>query len=255
MLDCSSVYSGRNLMSDTIWVYWEGAKPDYIVLCCKTIFTHNDNVVLLDRSGFDHLYTQERHLDIDQLDLNHKSDFIRAYLLKYYGGLYVDADCIVMKNLNPALEKAKQFGFTGYREPQGYMSCNFLASIRGGEVISAHYERVCETLRSKRPLEWLDLASVPMNEVIDIYPDHSFLLPTDAVMPVAWNESEKLCARRLDEEHEQSFNHEALCYMLANNTIKSREQTQILSHMSEEQLLRDNYFISFLFRKSLNIGA
>ncbi len=38
-------------MSHTIWLYWEGPKPGYISLCCKTVYAYNDNVVLLDRAA------------------------------------------------------------------------------------------------------------------------------------------------------------------------------------------------------------
>lgn len=239
-------------MSNTIWLYWEGPQPAYISLCCKTVFAHNDNVVLLDRASFDSLFTHDRDIDIDALALNHKSDFVRAYLLKHYGGLYIDADCIVMQNLSPVLDKAKEFGFAGYREPQGYMSCNFMASVAGGEVITTHYHEVCATLRSRHHLEWLDLASVPMEKAIASHPGKSFLFPTDTIMPVAWNESERLCVRRSDEEHQRHLQPDAFCYMLSNNTISSRHQTQVLCYVPESHLLIDHYFISFLFRKSLS---
>src|SRR5205814_2343526 len=153
-------------LTDTIWMYWEGPQPAFISLCAQTVRAHNGNVVLLDRAGFDRLFTEDRDVEIDALALKHKSDFIRAYLLKRYGGLYVDADCIVMRDLAPVLDLSRQHGFVGYREPQGYMSCNFMASVAGGTVISEHYAQVCATLRSRRALQWLDLASVPMNEVV-----------------------------------------------------------------------------------------
>jgi hypothetical protein len=239
-------------MTKPIWLYWEGPQPEYISLCCKTVFAHNENVVLLDRASFDRLFQHDRDINIDALALNHKSDFIRAYLLKHYGGLYIDADCIVLRNLSPVLEKASQFGFAGYREPQGHMSCYFMASLADSEVLTEHYNMVCATIRSRRYLEWLDLASVPMEKAIARHPDKSFLFPTEAIMPISWNESERLCIRRSDEEHERYFQHDAFCYMLSNNTIKSRHQTQVLCYMPESHLLIDHYFISFLFRKSLS---
>ncbi len=160
----------------------------------------------------------------------------------------------MMQNLSELFEKVMQFGFVGYREPLGYMSCNFMGAITDGMVINSHYQKVCETLRSRRPLEWLDLASVPMNNVIADHVDESFLLPTDSVMPVSWQESELFCARRTDEEHAQHHNSASYCYMLSHNTIKSQLKTRILCYMPESALLNDCYFISYLFRKSLKKG-
>jgi hypothetical protein len=226
--------------------------PAYISLCYKTVQAHNENVVLLDRASFDSLFQHDRDINIDVLALNHKSDFIRAYLLKHFGGLYIDADCIVLQNLSSVLEKASQFGFAGYRAPQGYMSCNFMASVANGEVLNEHYNLVCATLRRQQRLEWLDLASVPMEKVIARHPNKSFLLPTEVIMPISWSESERLCIRRSDEEHERYFQQNAFCYMLSNNTIKRRHQTQVLCYMPESHLLKEHYFISYLFRKSLS---
>jgi hypothetical protein len=235
----------------TTWLYWQGNLPAYIALCCKTIFAHCQNVVFLDRASFDTLFKHDRDIDIDALSLPHQADFIRAYLLKHYGGLYIDADCIVMCDLSPIQAMVKQYEFVGYREPQGDVSCNFMASESGGAVINAHYEAICTTLRSHRRRGWLDLCSVPLNKATANYPDKNILLPTKAIMPMGWNESEQLYRRHSDEEHERYFQHDAFCYMLANQTIKTLSQTQALYSMSEEQILNDNYFISFLFRMSL----
>jgi hypothetical protein len=239
-------------MTMRTWLYWEGPMPAYISLCYKTVLASNKNVILLDRASFELLFQHDRDINIDALALNHKSDFIRAYLLKHYGGLYIDADCIVLQNLLSVQEKASQFGFAGYREPQGYMSCNFMASVANGEVLNEHYNMLCATLRDQQHLEWLDLASVPMDEAIARHPGKSFLLPTELIMPINWDESERLSIRRSDEEHERYFQQNALCYMLANATLQSRPQTQVLCDMPEDRLLRDRFFISFLFRKSLS---
>lgn len=236
---------------ETVWLYWEGVVPPYVSLCIKGIQAHNDNVVILDRSSFDNLFERDRDIDIDSLKLNHQSDFVRAYLLKHFGGLYLDADCIVLKSLAPVIEMCKHAGFVGYREPQGYMSCNFMASVPDGSVITHHYELVCSKLRAGCDLKWLDLASIPMDIAVGGHSGQMITLPTRAVMPLPWSESHRLCIRRSDWEHEERFNPDALCYMLANNTIKTRGETKLLYYMPESALLRDSSFAAFLFRKSL----
>ncbi len=237
-------------MNRIIWLYWEGVMPGYIALCCRTVQAHNANVELLDWAGFDALFQHDRDLAIDALSLNHKSDFIRAYLLKHYGGLYLDADCVVLRDLAPVLDCAETYGFAGYREPLGYMSCNLMSSMPGGTVIDDHYARVCAALRSGRPLGWLDLASVPMEQAVEAHLNWH-LLPTEQVMPLSWQNSERLADRRSDAEHEAHLQRDVFCYMLSNNTIKSRLGTRVLSYMPEGDVLSDAYFLSFLFRKSL----
>ncbi|MGZ3616697.1 MAG: glycosyltransferase [Ktedonobacteraceae bacterium] len=235
-----------------IWMYWEGPMPAYIALCCKTIFAHNRHVRLLNRASFDDLFIRDRDIDIDQLALNHQSDFVRAYLLKHYGGLYVDVDCIVMHNLAPLLELAKQIGFVGYREPQGNISAGLMVSVANGEVITEHYQSVCNRIRRGGTFEWLDLGSWPLERALAKYPQNHHLVPTETIMPIHWYRSEELCVQRSDNEHEYYLQRDAFCYMLSNATISGREQTKVLTTLSEEELLKGDYFISFLFRKALD---
>ncbi|MDY3561841.1 class I SAM-dependent methyltransferase [Gemmata sp. JC673] len=235
----------------TVWAYWEGPLPGYIDLCLQTIRKYNARVEVLDRAGFDALHRNDRDLPIDTLPLAQKADFIRAYLLRHYGGLYVDADCVVLRNLDFVFDAADAAGFVGYREPLGYMSNSFMATAPGGAVIESHYRHVCDAIRSRRPLAWLDLGSVPLERSVADHRGQSRLLPTELVMPLSWQHSERLADRRSDEEHEASFRAESVCYMLSNNTIKNRPATVGLASLSPAELLADSYFLSFLFRRAL----
>jgi hypothetical protein len=242
------------IMSDTVWVYWEGPQPPYISLCLQTMATHCPKLTVLDRAGFDALFRDNRDLRIDDLAVNHRSDFVRAYLLSHYGGLYLDADCIVLRDLAPVLMLASAHGLVAYREPQGYLSCNFLACEPNSPLILHHYRYVCERIRAGGEIAWLDLATVPMERAVRVTGASFCELPTDLVMPLAWNESELLTIRRSDWVHTDHLVDEAYCYMLSNNTIASREQTRMLLYLPETELISQTYFLSFLFRRALGLA-
>lgn len=253
MCTVTSVSQGlEKSMANTIWLYWEGPKPAYIALCCETIRAHNEGVVELNRESFEPLFTADRDIEIDRLSSVHRSDFIRAYLLKHYGGLYIDPDCVMMRSLVPVLHVAWRMDFVGYREPMGSMSGSFMATRAHGSVITDHYHRVCAAIRSRRPLEWLDLTSVPLERAVLRFPAQSILLPTERIMPISWVESALFCVRRSDEEHERHLAQDAYCYMLSNNTLRSRQATRMVYYMPDYLLLEERYFLSFLLRKSLS---
>lgn len=239
----------------TVWMFWEGPRPDYVELCLETVRRHHPDVRVLDRAAFDVLWTEDRDLPLDGLSLNHLSDYVRAYLLSRHGGLYIDADAVVMRNLDPLLIAAQVHGFVGYREPQGYMSCNFMASRAGDWVINDHYRRVVERLRDPRPLAWLDLASTPMNIAVRDNARYALILPTSAIMPLAWNESERLAMRRDDRDHEAHFSDRSWMWMLSNNTVRSDQRTRHLSYLPREALLADRSFLGFLLRRALDLPA
>lgn len=247
--------NGNGRTPRTVWVYWEGPMPGYIELCIRTIRTHNTHLELLDRAGFDALWHHDRDLPIDTLYVANRADYIRAYLLAHYGGLYTDADCVVLGNFDRVFDLADGAEFVGYREPLGYMSNGLMASVPDGTVIRDHYRQVCETLRSGRPMAWLDLGAVPLDRAVAAHHGRSYLLPTAHVMPLSWQESERLADRRPDEAHELSFRADALCYMLSNQTIKGRRRSRVLTYMPPADLLTGSYFLSFLFRRALKHEA
>jgi hypothetical protein len=242
----------HTLLAPTVWMYWEGPMPAYISLCCRTIFTHNEHVRLLNRASFDDLFMHDRDINIDALGVQHRSDFIRAYLLKHYGGLYLDVDCVVMRSLSPLLELAKRYGFVGYREQQGNMSNGLLVAEAYNEVIAEHYHSVCASLRSGVHLEWCDLGAVSLDKVMTEFPGKYHLQATESIMPINWYHSEVFVVQRSDNEHERYLQSEAFCYMLSNSTLSGREQTKVLTMLTEEELLNAKYFLSFLFRRALS---
>jgi hypothetical protein len=234
-----------------IWLFWEGPRPAYLDLCLETIHRYHQDVRLLDRAAFDEIWDDDRDVPLKDIAVNHFSDFVRAWLLSRLGGLYLDIDCIVMRSLAPLLDAAEVHGFVGYREPLGYMSCNFMAARAGGRVIMEHYGRVTDRLQGARPLDWLDLASVPMDFAIAAAGENALLLPTRSVMPLAWNRSFDLARREDDINHDAWLEPDCWCYMLSNNTIGSDIRTRHLAYMPREALLADRSFLSYLLRRGL----
>jgi hypothetical protein len=237
----------------TVWLFWEGACPPYVQLCLNTILRHHPDAVLLDRAGFEALRTTDRDLALDGLSLNHLSDYVRAWLLAHRGGFYIDADCILLRPIEPLFDMAAVHGFVGYREPQGYMSCNFMGAAPRSVVAADHYLRVAERIRAGGTLRWLDLASSPMDQAVAAVGEGALILPTRSIMPVAWNESARLLARRDDSDHAAGFPATSWCAMLSNHSIASDPATRHLTSLTERTLLSDRSFLSFLLRRGLGL--
>jgi len=239
-----------------IWSYWEGPMPPYVALCLETLRARHPGAVLLDRQSFDDLSRDDRDLPdllsaLSQLSPAHRSDFVRAYVLRRYGGLYLDPDCVVLADLGGVLERAEEHEFVGYRDPRGYVSNNFMATHAGGAVIEDLYRQVVASLRVGPPQEWLALSSVPLSAAVARQPRRHALLPTRAVSPLDWQDSPALAVERDDAGHQRTFAREALCYMLSNNTIRSRPQTAALAEMPASALRAGRSFLSFLLRSAL----
>ena len=59
-------------------------------------------------------YNLPLHRNFDKLNPAHKSDYISAIMLYYYGGIYIDCDTICLQSLKELYDKLKQYDFVGY---------------------------------------------------------------------------------------------------------------------------------------------
>ncbi len=110
-----------------LWVYWENLNttkmPAHISLCRKTLLKHCNtsfNIIQLDEKT---IYTYlpelkqiEASLNLNRLKIAQKVDFYRILLLYKYGGLYIDADIIVMRDLKEITEKLRHYDYIGFGE-------------------------------------------------------------------------------------------------------------------------------------------
>lgn len=157
-----------------LWVYWENKDgmqmPGFISLCRKTLRKHCSDsfkIVELDNNTiYDYLpELREREalfkVKLPSLHISQKVDYYRVLLLYKYGGMYLDADMLVMKDLKPLADKLADYDYVGFGcydhvgfgDPQkgkGYRGYGFpdnwaMASRPGGTLIS----RVLRNLENK----------------------------------------------------------------------------------------------------------
>jgi len=104
-----------------IWGYWENkpgkTRPEYLDICLETFNNYNiytfKIIILNEKSVYD--YLPDLREDINNFSLAHKSDYIRVKLLYTYGGIWLDIDTIVMRNLMPIVSKLNEgFDFVGF---------------------------------------------------------------------------------------------------------------------------------------------
>lgn len=203
----------------TVWTYWEGPCPEWIRACLNSISNSAANVRVLTPESFDRLRDRDRDVDLSRLQIAHRADYIRVFLLHRYGGLWVDADCLVMQSLEPVLAKVKECDLVGHRERSGLASNGFLGARAGSPLAARLYERVRDTLRSGRPLGWTTIGSEPLSALLSREATGWHELPCRQIQPVCWSEPEAFFAQRETAGHEKEFDAEAICYMLSNTQV------------------------------------
>lgn len=102
-----------------LWQYWEGNKPDYIQLCMETVDKHCSTDFKIIRLNPDNIRDYIPEIDkyitkINKLKIPQKVDIYRIMLLYKYGGMYMDADVIVLRNPIEIMDKLRQYDFVGF---------------------------------------------------------------------------------------------------------------------------------------------
>ncbi|MBD0287505.1 MAG: FkbM family methyltransferase [Flavisolibacter sp.] len=232
-------------MNLPVWLYWEGDKPDWINACHKTIFNHADDVRLLTPESFDTLRDWDREIDLSHLCIAHRADFIRAFLLARFGGIWIDSDCIVMKSLQPLMDLLNDYDFMAFRQRQGNLSNSFVGAPPGSKTASTYYRIICDILRSGQPIEWLTIGSQALTTAIAGTGARWYEIDVSLVQPFCWSNQEAFFAVRQNSEHGQFFNEQAYCYMLSKNTADG-----FIKNNPDRNFLEDGTFFTFLLNKS-----
>lgn len=143
-----------------LWVYWDNVDgkqtPEYIKLCRETMWKHCQKdfiIVELDKDKIlkflPELSSNEMIRYDNNLKIQHKVDYYRILLLKKYGGLYLDADTIVLRNPIEVFNRLTKhdfvgFGCTGNTCTYGYgiPSNGIMASRPQGKLITEIYNSI-----------------------------------------------------------------------------------------------------------------
>lgn len=155
-----------------IWMYWEdrpGTKrPEYLKLCYQTVRRHcqKDFQIHLLNEKTVYKYLPDLRRDIRRLGIPQQTDYIRLKLLKTYGGLWMDADTIVLKSLAPLIEYLKEYDFVGFgchtecqrKQKDTWHPANWMmASRRDGLLVTLCLNKADRMLDSGQQLSYHEL--------------------------------------------------------------------------------------------------
>ena len=135
-----------------IFTYWDNVyyktMPSFIKLCIDSMYKHckdNFNIVVLDKDKIKQYITINDIIQkkLNKLKIYHKTDYYRFMLLQKYGGIWLDADTLVMRNLQPIINKLIKYDFIGFgctgnicKNGRYVPSNGVLASKKNGIIIS-----------------------------------------------------------------------------------------------------------------------
>lgn len=234
-----------------VWTYWEGPCPAWVRACRRTMLRHVPNLRLLDPASFAALRRgdPDAAIDLSHLHVAHRADFIRAFLLQRFGGLWLDADCLVLQPLDEVLRLLQQHDYVAHRARQGVLSNAFIGARPGSRIAAAYYERVRRTVAAKHRFSWNWLGGDLLTEVVKADPSCLHELPCERVQPICWSRPQDFLAQRDPQEHAQHVVGDAWTYMLSNVELGKR-----FPSAGGDDLLHPRSFFRHLLQRALGPG-
>jgi len=235
-----------------VWTYWEGRQPPWIQLCLRTIGRNIPGVQVLRPQCFRRMY-DNAHVPwpvIKRQRPNVKSDFIRAWLLHTIGGIWIDADAIVFRDVRPIWELLapgeEGADFVSYRRAGGMLCSALIAARADSAIAAAYYETMVERLQANPGrLGRQALGPTILGRVHRTMPDVPIAcIPPSLVHQIhkrRWGRAPRL-ARRADAWQPPD---DAFTCMLTHRALGP------LKTWSRRRLLRSNTVVGACFRKAL----
>jgi len=276
-----SIKTNEHMTSEVkpyLWVYWEikaghkGIHP-FINLCLKIIkqkCSQTYNVVMLnEKNVYDYL---PDHRDLSHLTIALKSDYIRAALLQKYGGVWVDADTIVLTDLHEIIDKLNEghdyvgFGSTaaictdnGYPRPSTWV----MASQKEGKLMTElknELDKMLDVPKDKQNFEYFDLSKLVLWKKIEKlqkeqnYKYYHFSVHVDGTRDEngVWVSPNLIFKDKIKYAHPDKL----MLIMLACSSIYCGKDPKYnwFCKLSEDEIINGDMFISSLFRKALGMS-
>lgn len=180
------------------------------------------NVIILGKDDYP---------ELNGMKINHKTDYLKAWLISENGGFWIDADMIVMKDLRPLIELVKKHGFCGIP--------GFFGSTRDDEMSKRWFDGIKK----------IDKDPTFSDLIQPLLKDKEFkefgVFTKEMICPIYHTEDEfwKLFK---DEDIEK--------YSTENNyvfTLYNSQFSDEFKKMKSDQILGQPWLISKVFKKAL----
>lgn len=170
-----------------IWMYWETlpgkSKPGYIDLCIESVKFNCGKcfkIIVLDNNKILEYLPELDMSEISHLSLPQRVDYYRYCLLEKYGGVWLDADILVIKCICPFFKKLKNYDYVGF-------GCGF--DRKKCKTIDKAYSRPLNWFMiSKKNTPFIQCVKNSAYEKIMEYKDANLKLPYHSIGKVILNE-------------------------------------------------------------------
>jgi hypothetical protein len=241
--------------TNKIWLYWENKDRSvkaedfqypYLNLCKKAILKNcpTCDIVYLNR---DNLYDYLPTLCAEFSTPARLADYIRWYILYMYGGIWLDVDFIILKDLSDVFKAIDKYGFVcSGTDIDVNPSIGFLGAKKGNELVMHHIFEMEQVLNSKneRDLRWSAIGSDLFYNYLSEFSYHMY--ESKYFYQIHYEQVDRFF--EIEDNYKYMITDEAIGVALYNNVFPDW-----FKNKSEDAILSSDSLIGWLFRRSLSL--
>ena len=276
----------------TIWIYlenhynsinWDSFSsrssvtntPSYQLLCIMSIYYHcqkDFNIIVISPST---LYKYLPNFPINReknqtISISKKQDYIGAYLLYKYGGIYIKPNVMVMKNLKGIYQQLKKYDLIATSCNTENLKCvysnvspngDILISKKGLPIIKEYSDALLEMITSYNytSYKFNKYNFCLLSKCIKTYIDNNSV--SYLQLPSSYNATRNISNKIVNTDDILSnnellfLNPEDMHFVILDSSaIEKNNKLNWFNRFSVQQIMESNLMIGKLFRKSFGKG-
>lgn len=262
-------------MNKILWLYWENlpGKQEYShVSLCRKVIKHQcfDMDIRLVTPNNLSDYLPDIHPNIHKIKIKDqegpclaiKTGFIRAFLLRKYGGVYLDSDAIPLRSLSFVAEDVDKNGFVAMRRtsaPKKHISIGFMGARPNNIIINKYSEILEERLEENFEYGWGEIGARTLTPIVNVNSEHCHIYPEKDVHPIVAEDQRLLASKTL--EPSSVLEDSSFIFMLYHRIFTGPMNADYelgfesspdgwLGNYSEKKLYQSDMLISKMYRKA-----
>ena len=251
------------MLKRIIWQYWEtiGKKPAYIDGLHRLTAQNAgvETILVTPETLRDHL--PDLPEEIQRIEnVAHKADMIRVMLVHRHGGMWLDSDAIVLRDLNPLFDLLDRHEFVGFNDRgrlrwltyQGRLRwrpakvrINCFLSRPGGGIVG-EWMRQQHAKFPRTSYAWTEIGSDLLHPICLAHRDKIKVLPFEKICPINWHEVAKFTSKTISAERTVRKS-----YMVMMSNIAVGSAVPELQDRTIEDIAGGDYLLSGVVRHAM----
>ena len=227
-----------------VFMYWEDVigqpKPPYIQACYEQIVNMSKyEVILLDEKTI-YEYVSDINENIFNLNvLAHRADYFRAKVLHENGGIWLDADALILNDLSFVENDLLEYGYVGYGYKPKEPSIGFMACRKGNKLIGDWIEGMEVKINSESYFGWTGLGYDILWKLSRRCDDMK-LYPRDQFAPLTWDKWKLFFTKKT--KYDTIVKKDTKAIMFYNKNMYDSLKTQTIEKIKSEDNLLGEIF-------------